>query len=261
MKKIANFLIVAVMLYVHCIPVFGWGAKGHYIVAGIAEKQLSRKAQREVSKLLDGHTMVYYSTWMDDIRNDSTYAYTTTWHYANVDAGKTYETMDKDPDGDLITATLLSINQLKDKNLPDSVRAMYLKFLIHLIGDMHNPMHAGRLSDRGGNSFSVQWKGTTTNLHSYWDGSVIEDARIWSSIEWTMYADIAMSRRQRLAIQAGEPLDWFAETVVSANDIYDNTRRSQSLTIAYAKQYTPLLESQFLKAGYRLAGLLNDIFK
>jgi hypothetical protein len=205
--------------------------------------------------------MVYFSTWMDEIRSDSTYAYTSTWHYANVDEGKTYETMDKEPKGDVITATLLSVSQLKNKNLPDSVRSMYLKFLIHLIGDMHCPMHAGRLTDRGGNGFPVKWKGTDTNLHSLWDTYIIEDARNWSSIEWSSYIDIAMNRKQRKAIQAGAPLDWFEDTVVYAKDIYENTGRNQTLTQSYARKYTPLLEDQFLKAGYRLAGLLNAIFK
>ncbi|MDR0287359.1 MAG: S1/P1 nuclease, partial [Clostridiales bacterium] len=219
MKKNLLILITGMILCANCIPVFGWGSKGHYIIAGIAEAHLSRKAKKEVHKLLDGHAMAYYSAWMDEIRSDSTYAFTSTWHYANVDEGKTYETMDKEPKGDVITATILSINQIKDKNLPDSVRSLYLKFLIHLMGDMHCPMHAGRLTDRGGNDVPIKWKGTNTNLHSYWDSAVIEDARNWTSIEWVIYIDIAMNKKQRQAIQGGEPLDWFVDTVAYAKEI------------------------------------------
>jgi hypothetical protein len=261
MNKKSLLLLTLIILCVNCVPVFGWGAKGHNIIAGIAETHLSRKAKKEVHRLLEGHTMVYFSVWMDEIRSDSTYAYTSTWHYANVDEGQSYATMQKEPNGDVITATILSINQLKNKSLPDSTRAMYLRFLIHLIGDMHCPMHAGRLSDRGGNGFTVKWKGANTNLHSYWDTSVIEDARYWSSIEWSTYIDIAMNKKQRRAIEAGTPLDWFDDTVAYAADIYKNTTVNETLTVPYARKYTPLLEKQFLKAGYRLAGLLNDIFK
>jgi len=261
MKKNTILLISWLILLTNCIPVFGWGSKGHYVIAGIAEDHLSRKAKKEVQKLLGGHTMVYYSTWMDEIRSDSTYSFTSTWHYANVDEGETYETMTKEPNGDVITATMLSIHQLKDKNLPDSVRSMYLKFLIHLIADMHCPMHAGRLSDRGGNNFPVKWKGTNTNLHSLWDTAIVEDAKIWSSIEWTTFMDIAMNKKRQNAIQSGEPLDWFMDTVDYAKDIYENTQRNEALTQSYARKYTPLIEDQFLKAGYRLAGLLNTIFK
>ena len=261
MKKKSLILLAGIILCMNCMPVFGWGGKGHYVIAGIAEAHLSRKAKKEVRKLLDGHTMAYYSTWMDELRSDSTYAFSYTWHYANVDEGQTYETMDKEPAGDVVTATILSIEQLKNKSLPDSVRSMYLKFLIHLIGDMHCPMHAGRLSDRGGNSFPVVWKGEKTNLHRYWDSSVLEDARIWSSIEWSTYIDVAMKKKQRLAIQAGKPIDWFIETVDYAKEIYENTSHNEILTTSYAGKYIPLLEDQFLKAGYRLAGLLNEIFK
>ena len=261
MKRDSILLMSVLMLFMYCVPAFGWGVKGHYVIAGIAETHLSKKAKKEVRKLLDGHSMVYYSTWMDEIRSDSLYAYTSTWHYANVDEGKTYETMQKESKGDVVTATLLSINQIKDKSLPDSVRSMYLKFLIHLIGDMHCPMHAGRATDRGGNDFPVRWKGNVTNLHSYWDSAVLEDARSWNSIEWSSYIDIAMNKKQRMAIQAGSPLDWFLETVAYAKYIYDNTEENQSLTYLDARKYTPLIEDQFLKAGYRLAGLLNELFK
>ena len=260
MKKKSLILLAGIMLCMNYMPVFGWGAKGHYVIAGIAEAHLDKKAKKQVRKLLDGHTMAYYSTWMDEIRSDTTYAFTNTWHYANVDEGFTYETMKKEPNGDVITATLLSINQLKNKSLPDSVRSMYLKFLIHLIGDMHCPMHAGRLSDRGGNSFPVTWKGTKTNLHSYWDSSVLEDAKIWNSIEWVTHIDIVMTKKQRRTTQAGEPLDWLNETVAYAKEIYENTNRDETLNYVYARKYTPLIEDQFLKAGYRLAGLLNAIF-
>ena len=261
MNKKSSILLACIILCVNCMPIFGWGAKGHHIIAGIAEAHLNKKAKKEVRKLLDGHTMVYFSVWMDEIRSDSAYTYTSTWHYANVDEGETYETMTKEPKGDVITATIMSINQLKDKSLPDSVRSMYLKFLIHLIGDMHCPMHAGRLSDRGGNDFPLTWKGATTNLHSYWDTSVIEDARNWSSLEWSSYIDKTMNKKQRRAIVAGKPLDWFEDTVMYAKDIYDNTKKNATLTQTYARKYTPLIEGQFLKSGYRLAALLNDIFK
>jgi hypothetical protein len=261
MKKKSLLLLTAIILCMNCIPVFGWGFKGHYIIGGIAEAHLTKKAKKEVHKLLGGHSVPYFSTWMDDIRSDTTYNYTSTWHYANVDEGFTYETMTKESKGDVITATILSISQLKNKTLPDSIRSMYLKFLIHLIGDMHCPMHAGRLSDRGGNSFTLQWKGANTNLHSYWDTAVIEDAKSWNSIEWSTYIDVTLTRKQRRAIQVGEPFDWFEDTVAYAKDIYEYTHINDTLTQAYARKYTPLLEDQFLKAGYRLAGLLNVIFK
>ena len=260
MKKNTIKFVNGFLLFMYCLPVFGWGSRGHEVIANIANVHLSKRAEKEVRKLLDGHTMVYYCIWMDEIRNDSVYAFTRTWHYANVDKGKTYETQDKQPEGDVVTALELSINQLKNKNQPDSVRSMYLKFLIHLVGDIHCPMHAGRAVDRGGNDFSVIWKKEKTNLHRVWDGLLISDAKNWSSIEWAIYIDIVMDKKRQKAIEAGTPLDWFNETVAIADGIYENTKENQEIPQAYTRKYTPVIEEQFLKAGYRLAGLLNEIF-
>lgn len=261
MKKDLFVLITGIVLLLNSVSVFGWGSKGHYVIAGIAEAHLNKRTKKEVRKLLDGHTMVYYATWMDEIRDDSAYAHTRIWHYANVDKGKTYETMEKQSGGDVITATELSINQLKNKHLPDSVRSVYLKFLIHLIGDMHCPMHAGRASDRGGNDYPVVWRKEKTNLHRVWDNLIIEAAKNWTSIEWATYIDDAMTKKQRQAIEAGSPLDWFKESVVIAGNIYDDTPENQDIPSNYARKYMPVIEAQFLKGGYRLAGLLNKIFK
>jgi len=259
MKKILIVLFCGLIMFGHSVSSFGWGSKGHNIIVGIAEAHLNKHAKKEIRKLLDGRTMVYYSTWLDEIRSNPAFAYTRTWHYANVDEGKTYETMSKDPNGDVITATLLSIKQLKDKSLPDSVRSMYLKFLIHLIGDMHCPMHAGRATDRGGNDYPVVWKKEKTNLHYVWDDLLIDASKRWNPIEWTTYIDVVMNKKQQKAIEAGEPIDWFRETVAHAKEIYDNTPENQDVPSSYVRVYTPLIEEQFLKAGYRLAGLLNAI--
>jgi hypothetical protein len=260
MKKISIILISVFILYGHSTPVLGWGGKGHNVIAGMAESHLTNKAKKEVRKLLDGHTMVYYSMWMDEIRINSAYAFTRTWHYANVDEGKTYETMDKEPNGDVVKATLLSIEKLKDKSQPDSIRSMYLKFLIHLIGDLHCPMHAGRNTDRGGNDYPILWKKEKINLHRLWDDIIVDAAKNWSSLEWATYIDIDMNRDQRKAIEAGNPLDWFKETVVLAKDVYENTLINQEVPQSNIRRYTPMIEEQFLKSGYRLAGLLNSIF-
>jgi len=261
MKKISAELLIGFILLVQCIPVSGWGSKGHYVIAGIAEAHLSKQAKKEVRRLLEGRTMVYYSTWMDEIRGNPLYSFTTTWHYANVDEGKSYETIEKESAGDVITATLRSIEQLKNKNQSDSVRSMYLKFLIHLVGDLHCPMHAGRATDRGGNDYPVLWKGTKANLHSLWDYLIVDEVKNWSAMEWSTYIDIEMDRRQQQAIEAGDPLEWFRETVVLASEIYNDTPENQTIPQSYVRKYSPVVEQQFLKAGYRLAGLLNGVFR
>ena len=108
------------------------------------------------------------------------YAYTRTWHYANIDEGYTYDTMPKEPAGDVVAAVNDLVAELKSKELSAEKEAEALKMLIHLVGDMHCPMHSGHRSDRGGNTIPVTFFGKPANLHSIWDTSLPEAAHKWS---------------------------------------------------------------------------------
>ena len=267
--KRALITILSAILLINSIPSYGWGAKGHDIVAAIAEQNLTRKAKKEISKLLDGKSIVYYSSWMDNIQNspywENGYNKTKTWHYANVDKGFTYETMTKNENGDVVTA----LNKLTEEmtanydNLTDSMRVDYLKMIVHMVGDLHCPMHAGRLSDRGGNQVKVMWFREETNLHSVWDSKIIESARKWSYSEWCDQLD-RTDRKYRKSVMRGTYEEWFAQTVEGAAEIYDYVERSGEivpvLSYQFVYDFSPLLEEQLLLAGYRLAYVLNSIF-
>ena len=174
--------ILSIFIMLESISLYAWGPMGHDVVAAIAENNLTKKAKKNLEKLLDGKSIVYYASWMDNIQNSpywkDGYNKTKTWHYANVDKGLTYETMKKEPKGDVITGLEQLTDALKNHytELTDSMRVDYVKMIIHMVGDMHCPMHAGRLSDRGGNSKKVRWFGQNTNLHSVWDSRMIESS-------------------------------------------------------------------------------------
>ena len=260
MKKIPALILIFIISSVPSTA-WSWGGEGHDVIAGIAEAHLSKKAKKQVRKLLEGKTMVYFSSWMDEIRSDSVYQFTKTWHYANVDEGKTYETKTKHPDGDVITATLLSIKMLEDKTQNDSIRSMHLKFLIHMIGDLHCPMHAGRATDLGGNLYPVIFRNQEMNLHRLWDSPIVDATKNWTYSEWCMNLDMKMNKKQKNTIVAGDPLSWFKETVDIASDIYQDSPENGTISPDYVKKYTHVIERQFLYAGHRLAYLLNAIFK
>ena len=122
--------------------IYAWGPVGHDVVAAIAEQHLTKKAKKEIDRLLDGKSIVYYSSWMDNIQNspywENGYNATKTWHYANVDKGFTYETMSKNPKGDVVTALETLTDAMKNnyKELTDSMKVDYLKMIVHLVGDM-----------------------------------------------------------------------------------------------------------------------------
>lgn len=249
---------------------FGWGAKGHDIVAAIAEQHLTCKAKRKINKLLDGKSIVYYSSWMDSIQNspywENGYNKTKTWHYANVDKGLTYQTMTKNPDGDVVNGLEMLTREMSENydNLTDSMRVDYLKMIVHMVGDMHCPMHAGRLSDRGGNGTKVKWFGQETNLHSIWDSKIVDSARQWSYTEWVDHLD-RTDRGYRKSVISGSFEDWFCKTVEESAKLYDYIEatgvEAPNLSYQYLYDYSPLLEQQLLLGGYRLAYVLNTIFK
>lgn len=268
MKKI-TFALMCALMFLGNISVFGWGPEGHDVVAAIAEQHLTKKAKKAINELLDGKSIVYYSSWMDSIQNspewENGYNKTKTWHYGNVDKGLTYQTMTKNPDGDVVTGLELATRELTENydNLTDSMRVDYLKMIIHMVGDLHCPMHAGRLTDRGGNDMRVRWFGQNTNLHSVWDSKMINAARKWSCTEWVNQLD-RTDKKFKKSVMCGTYEEWFTDTVTYAASIYDyveslNTE-NPNLSYKFVYDFSPLLEDRLLVGGYRLAYVLNTIF-
>ncbi len=238
---------------------FAWGQKGHDVVAYIAECHLTPEAAERIDKVLGGHSPVYYANWMDIASHQPEYAYSKTWHYLNIDEGHTYETMPKNPDGDILRAVGMLVGKLKQGGLEPEEEALALKMLIHLMGDMHCPMHTGRLSDVGGNAVPVTFFRTPTDLHTAWDTKIVEAARRWSYSEWQNQIDRA-SDDEIVLMQSGEPEDWMKETFEICRRIYAETPEGTVISYDYIDRFTPVIETQFLRGGYRLARLLNEIY-
>lgn len=249
------------------LPVFGWGAKGHDIVASIAEQHLKPCTKRALNKILDGRSLVYYSSWMDNVQNSpywkDGYDATKTWHYANIDKGETYQSMPKNPKGDVVTALDSLTREFRKHRsvMSDSLKIDYIRMIVHLVGDLHCPMHAGHLSDLGGNRVQVKWFGQQTNLHSVWDSKMIESARKWSYTEWMEQIDRA-DRKERKNIAKGTFEDWLIETAACASVIYDyvGNLSEPNLSYQFVYDFSPMLEERLAVAGYRLAAVLNSLF-
>lgn len=271
MKKFLIALVSIAALF-NTTAAYSWGPTGHDVVAAIAEAHLTPKTQEALDKILGGHSIVYYSSWMDGIQNspywEAGYKQTKTWHYANVDKGETYQSMKKNEAGDVVVATERLVSELKNnyENLTDSMRADYVKMIVHMVGDMHCPMHAGRLSDLGGNRTKVRWFGRNTNLHSVWDSKIVESARNWSYSEWRDQLD-RPNRGQEdefyESVSGGTIEEWFVETVENAAVIYEyveGKEENPNLSYQFVHDFSPMLENRLLVGGYRLAYVLNSIF-
>ncbi|MBQ7855968.1 MAG: S1/P1 nuclease [Alistipes sp.] len=242
------------------LTAFGWGQKGHDVVAYIAECNLSPKAYARVVALLDDHSPVYYANWMDNASHTREYRYTKTWHYANVDEGHTFESMPRNEKGDVVKAIEDIVAALKSGSLTEQQEKLQLRFLIHLVGDIHSPMHAGRLSDLGGNKVPLSFFGKKTNLHSLWDTALVEAAHKWSYTEWQQQLDRHCPPQRKAQIAQGTPTEWFKQSHEIAKGVYLASQPKAKLSYWYLNYYTPIVEEQLLCGGLRLARLLNEIY-
>ena len=135
--------------------------------------------------------------------------------------------------------------------------------IVHMVGDLHCPMHAGRLTDKGGNGTEVKWFNQNTNLHSVWDSKMIESARRWGYQEWVEQLD-RKDKKFKKAVCRGTYEDWFMKTVQNAAEIYDYVERigekKPNLSYQFVYDFSPILEESLTLGGYRLAYVLNTIF-
>ncbi len=259
MSAIKN-LFTAAMVLGSALSAFSWGQKGHDTVAYIAEQHLTPTTLKAVENLLDGKSIVYYANWMDNASNTPEYAYSKTWHYKNVDPDETFENAPLWKDGDVVTALNQQIEILNDPSKSDEERALALKMVVHFVGDIHQPMHIGRRNDRGGNQWSVKYFKSPSNLHSVWDSKLVESAHKWSYTEWQKQIDRASETQQLEIIKDGTPEKWGKECHEISKEIYATTPQDTNIEYSYIAKWTPVIESQFLKGGLRLADVLNSIF-
>ncbi len=159
MKQKSYSLTIAVMALT-ALPAFPWGQKGHDTVAFIAENHLTPVAREKAGNLIGGKSIVYHSNWLDNASHTPEYAFTKTWHYKNVDADETFRSACKEPKGDVVRAINEQTEILRDPEATDSAKSLALKIVVHLVGDIHQPMHLGRRSDLGGNRVNVRFSKT-----------------------------------------------------------------------------------------------------
>lgn len=252
------------------LSALAWGQKGHDVTAAIAEAHLTPEAEAMVSELLDGKSIIYWANWLDNASYTPELKYTKTWHYKNVNEGVRYEEMGVNPAGDAVTALKAQMETLTDSTKSDEQKALALKILIHVMGDLHQPMHLGHATDLGGNRIKVKFFDRDTNLHSVWDSSLPDAAHKWSYTEWVKQIDRLPAEKQTQIVfpeeyQAGEIYTpklidvWAKETVGIADKVYK--RMPEKTKVAYDEiaWSAPIIEQQFLAGGLRLAFLLNAI--
>lgn len=257
--KLKTFISSSLLL-LSIFNVLGWGQKGHDVTAAIAERHLTPATLDSVTYILNGKSMVYYSNWPDNACHTDEYAYTKTWHYKNIDADQTYQTAPIVTEGDIVTAINQQVKVLKDSDASKEDKWLALVLTVHLLGDIHQPMHMGRASDRGGNQHEIKYFNSRANLHGTWDSKLPESAHKWSYTEWVDNTDRLSQSEIDEIISDGTPEKWGEETYGITNKVYEETPEGTNISYDYIANWIPVIENQFLRGGLRLADILNSVF-
>jgi hypothetical protein len=256
-KKVLSFLITICPLLL-----ISWGPTGHRAIAKIAENHLSLAAKLAIHRILGNETLVDVSNYADEIRSDPEYKYTGTWHYVDIHAGYSFEqfsnavkTMRAD---NVYKAVLTFEKNLKDPDKSKSEKVTALKFLVHLVGDLHQPMHVSHAEDRGGNAIRVTFKGAPDNLHGLWDSGLI-DRQGLSYKQMAINYDTATPAEIK-KWQSDDLMIWLWESYRVSTILYEEAAKNPDFDEEYYKTHLPVLENRIERAGIRLAGILNSIF-
>lgn len=259
MKKIT---LIALFFYLP-FATRAWGVEGHRIVGQVADSYLTKKAKKEINKILGTESIAMVSNWADFVKSDTTYNYMSNWHYINFKAGLTADEvqayLDKDTATDAYTKIIFLVSELKKKDISPENKHFYLRVLIHLAGDIHQPMHTGRPDDLGGNKTRVMWFSDPKNLHQIWDDQLI----LFQQLSYTEYSTAInhTTKEQRTEWQNEPVSKWVYQSYQIAEKIYGDIKPGQRLDYKYNFNYVAILNQQLLKGGVHLAGLLNDIFQ
>lgn len=255
--RVIVFAMAAVSLFAHGEAAHAWGFDGHRTIALIAQTQLTPKARAEVDRLLSlepGATLESISTWADEHKNRST----ASWHYVNFPRGTcTYDARRDCPDGNCLVGAIQRQVVILGSNAPAEKRLQALKYVVHLVGDVHQPLHAGYADDKGGNRYQVQFAGRGTNLHAIWDSGLIKTLNESSGV---LAARLSKERAKR---GTGRTANEFAPVqaaeescrIVGREGFYPG----RTVNRDYVEQYQTILEEQLVIAGTRLASALNQV--
>ena len=254
-KRILSLYILIVL----SVSVFAWGKTGHRVVGYVAQQHLSPKASATLDTLLQKFSLEMSGNYLDFIRSDTSYKFMNSWHYVSIPDSMTYADITPNPKGDVIWAIETILEELKTKKFNIVKDEEFgVMALVHLVGDLHQPLHVGLAEDRGGNSIKVEWFGESTNLHHVWDGELIDHQQL-SYTEFGNHINRGVDATQVALYQSTGVRVWAQESQDLRAACYD-FGKYVNLKYRYNFRHIETVEDRLLQAGIRLAGLLNEIY-
>lgn len=258
LSKFILFLCLSVSL-----NVFAWGTIGHRVIAEVAENNLNAIAKHHLRQLIGKQPLAYWANWPDFIKSDTTGVWKSTsqWHYVNIAPQTRFQVFEKElkaQQGPNLYTQIKELSaKIKDKQTSKADKEIALRFLVHLMGDLAQPMHVGRAEDLGGNKIPLEFFGKKTNLHSLWDSGLV-DFQQYSFTEFARVLDVK-SKQEKKQIQSGTLEEWFYDSHKMANTIYAYSQPNAKYSYDYNYRFSALLERQLYYGGLRLAKVLNEV--
>jgi hypothetical protein len=261
-------LVVAPALAVVALlpaPAFAWGKTGHRVIGAIAERMVGHRARGGVRAILGSESIAEASAWPDFERSDPDAFWQKEagpYHYVTVPAGKTYDVGAAPPEGDAVTALKRFTATVRDRNAPLADRQLALRFIIHIVGDLHQPLHVGNGTDKGGNDVKVIFQREPTNLHAVWDSGLIDQEQL-SYTEMANWLRARITRADRRDWRTADPLVWIGESAAIRDRIYPPPAPAGEpikLGFDYIYAWTPTRDLRLEQGGVRLAAYLDWVF-
>ncbi|MGB3722967.1 MAG: S1/P1 nuclease [Pacificimonas sp.] len=240
-------------------PAHAWGQTGHRVIGKLADSFLTTEARRGIAALIENESLAEASTWADFMRASPEVFWqeeASPWHYVTVPEGTTYAEVGPPPEGDAITALARMRAEALDTSLPRAQRQRALRIVIHIVGDLHQPLHAGNGTDRGGNDVRVEFFGDERNLHSIWDSGLIDRQQL-SYSEWARWTLRSLAVETAQDWYTADPLVWVGESAAIRDTLYPAEPR---ISWDYAFQHDAILKQRLAQGGVRLAAYLNAMF-
>lgn len=256
-------LIIAFLIATLPVPVtFAWGSKGHEVVGFLADHHLTPEAREELRTICRSPSLAYIATWADAIRED--HPETAPWHYVNIppDAESYDPERDAPPEGSIVERIEHFRRVLADRRAGPEARLDALRWLVHLVGDLHQPLHVSRKADRGGNSIKVKIGERSTDLHAVWDTDIVEWQGL-TAIDHALALNREIEDEDVSSWRRGEVADWANESWrLARSHAYVDARgdaleSGAELTRSYFTTRTPVVDRRLKQAGVRLAWVLN----
>jgi hypothetical protein len=247
------------------VLLLSWGAVGHRTVGSIAQKHLTPKALAGVRDLLGGQSLADVANWADSVRSLPAYKQTGPWHYINLPLGLNYDAfksrVENMLEANVYSALVAQMQLITDNAVSRERKVAALKFIVHFVGDLHQPMHVSREEDKGGNTIQLNYDGQGTNLHAVWDSKLIDHTGLDYQQLAAKYDNAPPAQIRQW--QNDPVVKWMWESYQITGQLYAevDSMHDRSIGQAYYDEHIATVALRLEQAGVRLAGLLNVLFR